>query len=58
MFFGFAIVATAVMMLTSQMPEAYAADETCNDKTFTDDITGKLCQCDSLVTLNETVIIN
>tara|TARA_Y100000310_G_scaffold250544_1_gene256789 strand:+ start:31 stop:342 length:312 start_codon:yes stop_codon:yes gene_type:complete len=23
-----------------------------------DDITGKLCQCDSLVTLNETVIIN
>jgi len=23
-----------------------------------DDITGKLCQCDSLITLNETVIIN
>lgn len=34
-FFGFAIIAAAAIMLTSQMPEAFAADRTCINETLT-----------------------
>jgi len=41
-FFGFAIIAAAAIMLTSQIPEAYAADLDCIDETLTGNINANI----------------